>query len=54
MTLDEFLANPALIVIAVIASVVLFFIGWRWASRVWSLPTVSSSEEDAAARIEKS
>ena len=35
--------NPAIPIIAVasIASVILFFIGWRWASRVWSLPCPS-------------
>lgn len=36
--------NPTistLIVIAVIATVILIFIGWRWASRVWSLPCPS-------------
>jgi ubiquinone/menaquinone biosynthesis C-methylase UbiE len=26
------------IVVAVLGAVVLFFLGWRWASRVWSLP----------------
>jgi hypothetical protein len=25
-------------VIAVLGAVLLFFLGWRWASRVWSLP----------------
>lgn len=30
-----------LIVIAVIATTILFFIGWRWASRAWSLPCPS-------------
>jgi SAM-dependent methyltransferase len=30
-----------LIVIAVIATVTLIFLGWRWASRVWSLPCPS-------------
>ncbi|MGE3406405.1 MAG: class I SAM-dependent methyltransferase [Pirellulales bacterium] len=30
-----------LTVIAVIATVATFFIGWRWASRVWSLPCPS-------------
>lgn len=30
-----------LIVLAVIATVAAFFIGWRWASRVWSLPCPS-------------
>lgn len=36
--------NPTLAVltaITVIATVILFFIGWRWASRVWSLPCPS-------------
>jgi hypothetical protein len=28
----------AWIVIAVLGAVLLFFLGWRWASRVWSLP----------------
>lgn len=28
----------AWIVVAVLGAVVLFFLGWRWASRVWSLP----------------
>ena len=31
----------ALIVIAVIAAVISIFMGWRWASRVWSLPCPS-------------
>jgi SAM-dependent methyltransferase len=31
----------ALIVTAVVAAVVLIFIAWRWASRVWSLPCPS-------------
>lgn len=30
-----------LIVTAVIATVILFFVGWRWASRAWSLPCPS-------------
>jgi ubiquinone/menaquinone biosynthesis C-methylase UbiE len=30
-----------LIVIAVIGTVILIFVGWRWASRVWSLPCPS-------------
>lgn len=30
-----------LIVLAVLASVAAFFFGWRWASRVWSLPCPS-------------
>ena len=36
--------NPlqaTLIVIAVIATVILTFVGWRWTSRVWSLPCPS-------------
>lgn len=36
--------NPVevtLIVIAVIGTVILIFVGWRWASRVWSLPCPS-------------
>lgn len=36
--------NPTLavlIIIAVIVTVILFFVGWRWASRVWSLPCPS-------------
>lgn len=36
--------NPTLAVltaITVIVTVILFFIGWRWASRVWSLPCPS-------------
>ena len=34
--------TPAiLIVIAVVSTVVVVFIGWRWASRVWSLPCPS-------------
>jgi ubiquinone/menaquinone biosynthesis C-methylase UbiE len=28
----------AWIVVAVVGAVLLFFLGWRWASRVWSLP----------------
>ena len=28
----------AWIVVAVLAAVLLFVLGWRWASRVWSLP----------------
>lgn len=30
-----------LIVIAVFITVIVIFIGWRWASRVWSLPCPS-------------
>lgn len=30
-----------LIVIVAIAAILLFFLGWRWASRVWSLPCPS-------------
>src|SRR5579871_6654615 len=30
-----------LIVIAVIGTVIMIFVGWRWASRVWSLPCPS-------------
>jgi SAM-dependent methyltransferase len=30
-----------LIVIAVIGTVLMIFVGWRWASRVWSLPCPS-------------
>jgi len=26
------------IVVAVLGAVVLFLLGWRWASRIWSLP----------------
>ena len=36
--------NPSpsvLIAIAVIATVIVIFVGWRWASRVWSLPCPS-------------
>lgn len=33
--------QPLLVVLAVVATVILFFIGWRWASRVWSLPCPS-------------
>lgn len=33
--------QTVLIVIAVIAAVILIFVGWRWASRVWSLPCPS-------------
>jgi ubiquinone/menaquinone biosynthesis C-methylase UbiE len=35
------LTQAILIVIAVIATVVVVFVGWRWASRVWSLPCPS-------------
>jgi ubiquinone/menaquinone biosynthesis C-methylase UbiE len=37
--MSSFPAN--LIVIVAIAAVLLFFLGWRWASRVWSLPCPS-------------
>jgi|688.fasta_scaffold120024_3 ubiquinone/menaquinone biosynthesis C-methylase UbiE len=37
--MSSFSAN--LIVIVAIAAVLLFFLGWRWASRVWSLPCPS-------------
>jgi ubiquinone/menaquinone biosynthesis C-methylase UbiE len=37
--MSSFPAN--LIVIFAIAAVLLFFLGWRWASRVWSLPCPS-------------
>ena len=33
--------QTTLIVIAVIGTVILIFVGWRWASRVWSLPCPS-------------
>lgn len=33
--------DTLLLVVAVIATVILFFVGWRWASRVWSLPCPS-------------
>lgn len=33
--------QAVLIVMAVVATVILFFVGWRWASRVWSLPCPS-------------
>lgn len=36
--------NPVVIfgiVITILASMILFFVGWRWASRVWSLPCPS-------------
>ena len=35
------LTQAILIVIAVVATVVVIFVGWRWASRVWSLPCPS-------------
>lgn len=33
--------DTLLLVVALIATVILFFVGWRWASRVWSLPCPS-------------
>lgn len=33
--------QPLLVVLAVVATMILFFVGWRWASRVWSLPCPS-------------
>ncbi len=34
-------SDSLLVIIAVIAAVILFFVVWRWASRVWSLPCPS-------------
>ena len=33
--------NPTILILIVVAAVVSIFVGWRWASRVWSLPCPS-------------